>query len=173
MTQMDINFSILLFHIFLRNVIAFDKELDILYGFFNLRFLKKLPFHKKISMAPRTFFEFLFDFISKKHKILYKIAKFYVLNQSRSILLVSAKYTLDNQKVWLFFSVSDDVITQSRDLGRLVLVCQKLLTIFQVWEKFYFIWLSISDFNQGEEFLPTPLPLHESNIHQKAHEDQG
>ena len=47
MTQMDINFSILLFYIFLRNVIAFDKELDILYGFFNLRFLKKLPFQKK------------------------------------------------------------------------------------------------------------------------------
>ena len=41
MTQMDINFCILLFYIFLRNVMAFDKELAILYGFFNLRISKK------------------------------------------------------------------------------------------------------------------------------------
>ena len=43
MTQMDINFCIL-FYIFLRNVMAFDKELAILYGFFNLRISKKLHF---------------------------------------------------------------------------------------------------------------------------------
>ena len=43
MTQMDINFCIL-FYIFLRNVMAFDKELTILYGFFNLRISKKLHF---------------------------------------------------------------------------------------------------------------------------------
>ena len=42
--------------------------------------------------------------------ILYKTAKFYVLNQSRSILLVLTKYTFD-------------VITQSRDLGGWFLVC--------------------------------------------------
>ena len=41
MTQMDINFCILLFYIFLINVMAFDKELAILYGFFNLRISKK------------------------------------------------------------------------------------------------------------------------------------
>ena len=44
MTQTDINFCILLFDIFLRNVMAFDKELAILYGFFNLRTYKKVPF---------------------------------------------------------------------------------------------------------------------------------
>ena len=43
MTQMDINFCIL-FYIFLRNVMTFDKELAILYGFFNLRISKKLHF---------------------------------------------------------------------------------------------------------------------------------
>ena len=41
MTQMDINVCILLFYIFLINVMAFDKELAILYGFFNLRISKK------------------------------------------------------------------------------------------------------------------------------------
>ena len=41
MIQMGINFCILLFYIFLRNVMAFDKELAILYGFFNLRISKK------------------------------------------------------------------------------------------------------------------------------------
>ena len=34
MTQIDINFCILLFYIFLRNFMAFDKELAILYEFF-------------------------------------------------------------------------------------------------------------------------------------------
>ena len=53
------------------------------------------------------------------HIILYKTAKFYVLNQSRSILLVPPKYTLEN---WSFFSVFDSVIIQSRDIGRSFLV---------------------------------------------------
>ena len=49
MTQMDINFCILLFYIFLRNVMAFDKELPILYGFFNLRISKKTTLLEKKS----------------------------------------------------------------------------------------------------------------------------
>ena len=55
---MDINFCILLFYILLRNIMAFDKELSILYGFFNLIVSKKeKKKEKKIK--------FLFDFISK------------------------------------------------------------------------------------------------------------
>ena len=42
MTQMDINFCILLLYVFLRNVMVFDIELAILYGFFNLRISKKI-----------------------------------------------------------------------------------------------------------------------------------
>ena len=38
---MDINFCILLFYILLRNIMAFDKEFSILYGFFNLSISKK------------------------------------------------------------------------------------------------------------------------------------
>ena len=68
MTQMDINFSILLFYIFLRNVIAFDKELDILYGFFNLRFLKKLPFQKKPQWGPEHFLNFCLILYQKNIK---------------------------------------------------------------------------------------------------------
>ena len=45
------------------------------------------------------------------HIILYKTTKFYVLNQSRSILLVQPKYTLENQKIWSYFSVFDEAIT--------------------------------------------------------------
>ena len=41
MTQMDFNFCNWLFYIFLRNVMAFDKAIAILYGFFNLRISKK------------------------------------------------------------------------------------------------------------------------------------
>ena len=43
MTQMDINFCILLFYIFFRN----DKELPILYGFFNLIISKKTTLLEK------------------------------------------------------------------------------------------------------------------------------
>ena len=35
-----------------------------------------------------------------------------ILNQSRSILLVQPKYTLENQKIWSYFSVFDEAITQ-------------------------------------------------------------
>ena len=47
MTQMDINFCVLLFYILLRNVVAFDKALPILYGFFNLRISKKTTLPRK------------------------------------------------------------------------------------------------------------------------------
>ena len=50
------------------------------------------------------------------HLILYKTGKFYVLNQSKTILLVPPKYTLENYKTWSFFLFSDDIITQLRDL---------------------------------------------------------
>ena len=61
MTQLDIKFCILLFYTFLRNIMAFDKELAILYGFFSLRISKKkLPFNKKAPMGPKPFFFFNF-----------------------------------------------------------------------------------------------------------------
>ena len=67
MTQMDINFGILLFYIFLRNLMAFDKELVILYGFFNLRISKnELPFYpsrKKPQWSQNIFFFFNFCLI--------------------------------------------------------------------------------------------------------------
>ena len=56
MTQMDINVCILLFYIFLKNVMAFDKELAILYGFFSLRISKKTTLLEKAPMGPKTFF---------------------------------------------------------------------------------------------------------------------
>ena len=92
------------------------------------------------------------------HILLYKTVKFYILN------LFPPKYTLENQKIWSFFSVFDDVITYSRDIGGSFLVCQKMLMMFQVWAKFHFIWLSISGFNQEEQFLPPPPPLNLTSI---------
>ena len=67
MTQMDINFCIFLFYIFLRNVMAFDEELALLYGFFNLRISKKTTLLEKSPNGAhkKNFCEFLFDFISK------------------------------------------------------------------------------------------------------------
>ena len=67
MTQMDINFCIsLLFYIFLRNVMAFDKDLAILYGVFNLRISEETtPLEKSPNGAQNIFYEFLFDFKSK------------------------------------------------------------------------------------------------------------
>ena len=44
---MDINVCILLLYIFLRNVMAFDKEFGILYGFCNLRISKKATLQVK------------------------------------------------------------------------------------------------------------------------------
>ena len=96
MTQMDINFCILLLYIFLRNVTAFDKELVIVYGLFNGRISKKATLLEKAPMGPKTIF-LNFRFVLYKNVIiLYKTAKSYVLNQSRSILLVPSKYTLEN-----------------------------------------------------------------------------
>ena len=65
MTHMAITFCILLFYILLRNVMTFDKQLAILYGFFNLRISKKTTLLEIAPMESKTFFEFLFDFISK------------------------------------------------------------------------------------------------------------
>ena len=66
MTQIDINFCILLFYIILRNFMAFDKEIAILYGFFNLRISKKTALlEKSPNGAQNFFFEFLLNFISK------------------------------------------------------------------------------------------------------------
>ena len=97
MTQMDINFCILLFYIFLRNVMAFDKELAILYGLFNLKISKKATFLEKSTNGAQNIFKNIFvSFYIKMHLNLYKTAKFYVLNQSKSILLVPRKYTFEN-----------------------------------------------------------------------------
>ena len=54
---MGINFCIL-FYIFMRNVIAFDKELPILYGFFNLRISKKTTLLEKSPNGAQNFFLF-------------------------------------------------------------------------------------------------------------------
>ena len=47
MIIMDINFCILLFYIFLRNIMLFDKELATSYGFFNLRISKNTTLLEK------------------------------------------------------------------------------------------------------------------------------
>ena len=62
---MDINVCTLLFYIFLKNVMAFDKELAILYGFFSLRISKKTTLLEKAPMGPKHFLEFLLNFKSK------------------------------------------------------------------------------------------------------------
>ena len=93
--QTDINFCILLVYIFLRNVMVFDKEVAILYGFFNLRIPKKTLLEKSPN-GPKTFFKIFGWCYIKMHIILYKSVKFYVFYQFRSILLVPAKYTLEN-----------------------------------------------------------------------------
>ena len=59
MTQMDIDFCSLLFYIFLRNVMAFDRELAILYGFFNLRISKKTTLPAKCPNGAQSNFFFL------------------------------------------------------------------------------------------------------------------
>ena len=56
MTQMDINFCILLFYMFLRNVVALDKELVFYMGFSIYEFLKKLPSRKMSQWYPENFF---------------------------------------------------------------------------------------------------------------------
>ena len=53
---MDINFCILLFYIFLRNAMTFDKELAIFYGFFNLRISKKTTLLRKSSNGVQNIF---------------------------------------------------------------------------------------------------------------------
>ena len=62
-TQMDINFCILLFYTFLRNVnvmlwnvMLFDKELAILYGFFNSRISKKTTLLEKSPNGAQNIF---------------------------------------------------------------------------------------------------------------------
>ena len=58
MTKMDIKSCILLFYIFLRNAMAFDKELAILYEFSNLRISKKTTLLEKSANEARIFFVF-------------------------------------------------------------------------------------------------------------------
>ena len=55
---MVINFCILLFYIFLRNVIAFDKEDSNLYGFFNLRISQKTARPEKNPNGVQNIFFF-------------------------------------------------------------------------------------------------------------------
>ena len=77
---------------------AFDKELAILYGFFNLRISKETTLVENSPNEAQNIFFYLnfFLFYIKMHIILYKTDKFYLLNQSRSLLLVPPKYTLEN-----------------------------------------------------------------------------
>ena len=151
---------------------AFGKELAILYGFFNLIISNKIPLQKKrLNGASNFFLKFCLIVYQTAHNVVQN-AKGYVLNQSRSILLILPKYSLENQKIWSFFIVSDEVITQSRDL---FLVSQKLIMLFYVWAKFHFIWLSVSDFTPQPAPTPPNLlpPPHSSNVHKRAHSEQG
>ena len=61
---MVINFCILLFYIFLRNVIAFDKEDGNLYGFFNLRISQKTTRLEKSPNGVQNIFFFNYCLIS-------------------------------------------------------------------------------------------------------------
>ena len=97
---MDINFCILMFYIFFRNFKAFDKELAIFYGFFNLRISKN---NTPLERSSKLFFFNFRLILYQTYILLFKSAKFYVLNQSRSILLVPPKYTLKNEKIWSLF----------------------------------------------------------------------
>ena len=80
---------------------AFDKELAILGGFFNLRISKKnYPSRKKPQWGRKHFFlkKYIYCLIlyQNAYNFICKTAKFYVLNQSRSTLLIPPKYTLEN-----------------------------------------------------------------------------
>ena len=95
MTQVDINICVLLLCILLRNIMAFDKELAILYGFFNLKISKKTTLlEKSPNGAQNNFLIFFLD--QNTNKFCTKLPIFFVLNQSRSILLVPPKYALEN-----------------------------------------------------------------------------
>ena len=124
MAQMDIDFCILLFYIFFRNVMAFEKELAILHGFFNLRISKNATFLEKSPNGTQNifFFEFLCLILYQNAYIFVQNWKFYVLNQSKYTFSPAQIYPwkLEN---WSFFSVFDNFITQSRDLGGSFLVC--------------------------------------------------
>ena len=78
---MDIDFGILLFYIFFKNIMAFDKELALTYGFFNFRISKKSTLLEKSPNGAQNIFFFNFSLLYiKMHIILYKTGKFYVLN---------------------------------------------------------------------------------------------
>ena len=72
---MDINFCIVLFYIFLRDVIAFDKEVGNLYGFFNLRISQKTTLGAPNGAQNVFFFRIFVWFHIKTHTILNKTAK--------------------------------------------------------------------------------------------------
>ena len=95
MTQMDISFSILLFYIFLRNVMAFDKKLAILYRFFNLIISEKNPSREKPQWGPKHIF---LNFCLILYQNAYHFVKTaeYWFKSCRSIPLVPPKYTLEN-----------------------------------------------------------------------------
>ena len=78
MAQMDIDFCILLFYIFLRNVMAFEKKLAILYGFFNLRISKNTTLLEKSPNGAQNIFflNFYVWFYIKMHIFLYKTENF-------------------------------------------------------------------------------------------------
>ena len=108
MTQTGIIFCILLFHIFLKNVISFDKELAILYEFFDLRISKKNYFSRK--KLQRDLKYFLKNFCL----ILYQNTYDFV--QSRQVLCFKSiyKYSFGPTQIYPWkFSFSKKVISQS------------------------------------------------------------
>ena len=84
MTQIDINFYILLFYIFLRNVLVFDKELAIIYESFNLKFSKKSTLVEKNPNGTQNFF-FFFNFCLILHQNEYNFVQNYQILFFRSI----------------------------------------------------------------------------------------
>ena len=75
MTQMDIKFCILLFYIFLRNVMAFDIELAILYGFFNLRISEKSTLLEKSHNKIQNLFFLFLNFCLILYQTTYNIVQ--------------------------------------------------------------------------------------------------
>ena len=128
MTHMAISFCILLFYMLLRNVMVFDKELAILYGFFNLRIFKKTTLLKKIpNGAQNIFLNFClilyqneYSYFWSHPKIPFKIRTF----GHFSAFLITSSHSHLTQMNHFWFVKS-----------------YKLLIIFQIWVRFHFIWL--------------------------------
>ena len=162
MVQTDIKICILLFYIFLRNVMAFDKELVILYGFSNLRISEEifLPFQIKAAMGSKTFFFLNFCLIS------YQNAYNFVRNCQILCFKSIQNYTFGPPptnvplKIRKFGHILPFLMTSTpshvtqRDQVWLV---RKLLMIFQVWAKFISFGFQILT-KRGRVVFSSPPP---------------